>query len=283
MLRIGEINDLTVLRITSVGMYLGDTEGFDVLLPNKYIPLGLQEGNAIAVFVYKDGQDRPVATTLKPKIELNSFGFLRVNYVNEHGAFLDWGLEKDLFVPFGEQNRKMEVGRSYFVYMFLDKVSARLVASGKWEKFLSKEKPTFEVGEKVEIVICERTNLGYNALINQSYKGLLYENEIFQSISLGDSLEAYIKNMREDGKIDLTLQKQGFRNTIEPNALLILEKLHKNQGFLPLSDDSTPEEIMLALKMSKKAFKKAIGVLFRQEQIALETEGIRLVKKEITK
>ncbi len=283
MLRIGEINDLTVLRTTTVGMYLGDTEGFDVLLPNKYIPLGLKDGDEISVFVYKDGQDRPVATTLKPKIELNTFGFLRVNYVNEHGAFLDWGLEKDLFVPFGEQNRKMEVGRSYFVYMFLDKISARLVASGKWEKFLNKEKPTFEMGEKVEIFICERTNLGYNALINQNYKGLLYENEIFQSISLGDKLDAYIKNVREDGKIDLTLQKQGFRNTIEPNALLILEKLHKNKGFLPLSDDSTPEEIMLALKMSKKAFKKAIGVLFRQDQILLEAEGIRLIKKENTK
>ncbi len=276
MLRIGEINDLTVLRTTSVGMYLGDTDGFEVLLPNKYIPLGLQDGNEISVFVYKDGQDRPIATTLKPKIELNTFGFLRVNYVNEHGAFLDWGLEKDLFVPFGEQTRKMEVDRSYFVYMFLDKISSRLVASGKWEKFLSKEKPPFGIGEKVNITICERTSLGYNALINQSYKGLLYENEIFRSISLGDSLEAYIKTLREDGKIDLILQKQGFENTIEPNALLILEKLHKNKGFLPLSDDSTPEEIMLALKMSKKAFKKAIGVLFRQEQIVIEQEGIRL-------
>lgn len=276
MLRIGEINDLTVLRTTSVGMYLGDTDGFEVLLPNKYIPLGLQEGDEISVFVYKDGQDRPIATTLKPKIALNTFGFLRVSYVNEHGAFLDWGLEKDLFVPFGEQQRKMEVGRSYFVYMFLDKISARLVASTKWQKFLSKEKPPFKIGDEVEVQICERTNLGYNALINQQFKGLLYENEIFQSISLGEKMRAYIKNLREDGKVDLILQKQGFRQTIEPNASLILERLRKNKGFLPLSDDSSPEEIMLALKMSKKSFKKAIGVLFRQELIEIENGGIHL-------
>lgn len=276
MIYIGQYNTLEILRLTSVGLYLGDGEGFEVLLPNKYVPEKYEIGDSIRVFLYKDGQDRPVATNLVPKIKVNEFAYLKVNHINAYGAFLDWGLEKDLFVPYSEQVLTLKEGRSYIVYMYLDKSSARLVASTKWIKFLKKEPTGLVPGQKVEILVAERVDLGFNVIIDGEYKGLVYGNEIFQPVRTGDRLPAFIKTIREDNKIDVTLQAQGFPNQIEDSTEKILRALKENDGFLPLNDNSSPDSISDLLQMSKKNFKKSTGVLYKLNKITLTPEGIRL-------
>ena len=277
MIRVGEINNLRVLRGTSVGMYLGDEEDNDVLLPNKYIPDGLIVGDFIDVFIYRDSEDRIIATTLQPKINLNEFACLRVSAVSHFGAFIDWGLEKDLLVPFREQNKKLEVGDWAIIYLYLDQETERLVGSCKVNKYLEKENIDLKVGQEVDLLIFEKTDMGLNAVINNRYKGLLYQNEIFQRVAWGDNLKGYIKNIREDNRIDLSLQKQGYVN-VEPNSQKILEKLKENEGFLPLNDKSESIDIMSMLEMSKKTFKKAVGALYKQKLITIEDDGIRLEK-----
>ena len=276
MIRVGEINNLRVLRGTSVGMYLGDEEDNDVLLPNKYIPDGLIVGDFIDVFIYRDSEDRIIATTLQPKINLNEFACLRVSAVSHFGAFIDWGLEKDLLVPFREQNKKLEVGDWAIIYLYLDQETERLVGSCKVNKYLEKENIDLKVGQEVDLLIFEKTDMGLNAVINNRYKGLLYQNEIFQRVAWGDTLKGYIKNIREDNRIDLSLQKQGYVN-VEPNSQKILEKLKENEGFLPLNDKSESIDIMSMLEMSKKTFKKAVGALYKQKLITIEEDGIRIV------
>lgn len=276
MIRVGEINNLRVLRGTSVGMYLGDEEDNDVLLPNKYIPDGLIVGDFIDVFIYRDSEDRIIATTLQPKINLNEFACLRVSAVSHFGAFIDWGLEKDLLVPFREQNKKLEVGDWAIIYLYLDQETERLVGSCKVNKYLEKENIDLKVGQEVDLLIFEKTDMGLNAVINNRYKGLLYQNEIFQRVAWGDNLKGYIKNIREDNRIDLSLQKQGYVN-VEPNSQKILEKLKENEGFLPLNDKSESIDIMSMLEMSKKTFKKAVGALYKQKLITIEDDGIRIV------
>ena len=207
MIYIGQYNTLEILRSTSVGLFLGDGDGFEVLLPNKYVPETYEIGDSIRVFLYKDGQDRPVTTTLTPKVTLNGFAFLKVSHINPYGAFMDWGLEKDLFVPYSEQIFRLEVGRTYLVHMYLDKSSARLVATTKWLKFLRKEPIELREGQAVEILVAEKGALGFTVIINNEYKGLVYDNEIFQPIRIGDRLSAYIKTIREDAKIDVCLQQ----------------------------------------------------------------------------
>lgn len=277
MIKVGEINNLRVLRGTSVGMYLGDEEDNDVLLPNKYIPDGLIVGDFIDVFIYRDSEDRIIATTLQPKINLNEFACLRVSAVSHFGAFIDWGLEKDLLVPFREQNKKLEVGDWAIIYLYLDQETERLVGSCKVNKYLEKENIDLKVGQEVDLLIFEKTDMGLNAVINNRYKGLLYQNEIFQRVAWGDNLKGYIKNIREDNRIDLSLQKQGYVN-VEPNSQKILEKLKENEGFLPLNDKSESIDIMSMLEMSKKTFKKAVGALYKQKLITIEDDGIRLEK-----
>lgn len=276
MIYIGQYNTLEILRSTSVGLFLGDGDGFEVLLPNKYVPETYEIGDSIRVFLYKDGQDRPVTTTLTPKVTLNGFAFLKVSHINPYGAFMDWGLEKDLFVPYSEQIFRLEVGRTYLVHMYLDKSSARLVATTKWLKFLRKEPIELREGQAVEILVAEKGALGFTVIINNEYKGLVYDNEIFQPIRIGDRLSAYIKTIREDAKIDVCLQQHGFQNLIEPNTQQVLEKLTENNGFLPLTDKSSPEQVADLLQMSKKNFKKAIGVLYKQDKITLSETGIQL-------
>jgi len=231
------------------------------------------------VFVYKDSEDRLIATTLTPKILLNQFAYLKVEMVTQHGAFLDWGLEKQLFVPFREQALKMSEEKSYIVYMYLDKKTARLAASSKINHFLDNSSLTVSIGDEVDILICDSTNLGINVIINHLHKGLLYHNELFEKVKTGDTRKGYIKKIREDNKIDVQLQKQGYGN-IEPNALIILEKLKANTGFLALTDESSPEMISNQLEMSKKTFKKAIGLLYKQKLIHLEKTGIRMINPE---
>jgi hypothetical protein len=278
MIEIGKNNILKVLRETSVGAFLGDNEGNEVLLPLKYIPKGISVDDEIEVFVYRDSEDRLISTTLKPKIQLHEFAVLQVEMVNQVGAFLDWGLEKNLFVPFREQGVKMAKGRWYMVYMYLDWQTDRLVASAKINRFLSNEKITVNEGDEVDVIIWETTDLGVNVIINNSHKGLIYHNEFFAQVQPGDLRKGYISRIREDNKIDVQLQMPGFGN-IEPSAARILEILKNKDGFLPLTDNSDPEEIARRLEMSKKTFKKAIGSLYKQKIISLEKNGIRLNEK----
>ena len=278
MIAIGQYNTLTVLRDTKVGLFLGEgAEDVGILLPNKYVPNDIKVGDSLAVFVYLDHEERPVATTLEPYILLNEFALLRVNYVNQVGAFLDWGLEKDLFVPFAAQARPMEKGKRYLVYMFMDPKSNRLVASSKTNQFLKNEELTVVQGDEVELIVSHITDIGINVIINEQHKGLLYKDEVYgDAIRTGDRLRGFIKTIRPDQKIDVSLQAFGYEK-VEPNAQYILDELKASRGFLRLHDNSHPEDIKSVLKMSKKTFKKAIGALYKDKLIEIKEDGIYLV------
>ena len=282
MIEIGKYNTLTILRDTKVGLFLGtpetDPEGIhDILLPNKYVPNEFEIGEELIVFVYLDHEERPVATTLEPYILLNEFALLRVNYVNQVGAFMDWGMEKDILVPFKEQARPMEKGKRYLVYLYIDEKTNRLVASSKTNQFLKNENITVQKGEEVDLIVSHITELGINVIINEQYKGLLYKDEVYDdAIRTGDRMRGYIKNVRPDNKIDVSLQIQGYES-IEPNAHKILDELRASRGFLRLNDNSHPEDIKTVLKMSKKTFKKAIGALYREKLIEIKDDGIYLI------
>ncbi len=281
MINIGIDNALIILRDTKVGLFLGtDTPEEEILLPNKYVPKEFKIGDKMTVFVYLDHEERPVATTLEPYIYLNEFALLRVNYINQFGAFMDWGLEKDLFVPFKEQARPMEKGKRYLIYMYTDEKTGRLVGTSKTNQFLKNEDIKVEKGEEVDLIVSHITEVGINVIINEAYKGLVYKDEVYDdAIRTGDRLIGYIKLVRPDNKIDVTLQKPGYEN-VEPNAEKILDELRASRGFLRLNDDSHPEDIKTVLKMSKKTFKKAIGALYKEKLIEIKDEGIYLVKKE---
>lgn len=276
-MEVGKYNTLQILRGTSVGMYLGDEEGNDVLLPHKYIPENTQIGESIQVFIYRDSEDRLIATTLKPLILLNQFAILEVVAATQFGAFLDWGLEKDLFVPFKEQNHKLQKGQWVPVYLYLDEQTDRLVASAKINKYFKNlDGVDLDEGQEVDLLVFEKTELGHNVVINNLYKGLVYENETFRRLAWGDTTKGYVKLIREEGKIDISLQPLGFLKTLEPNQKTILEKLEASGGVLNLSDSSDPIEIQEVLEMSKKSFKKAIGVLYKDKKILINKDSIVL-------
>lgn len=276
MLFIGKYNNLTILRLTSVGMFLGDVEGEEVLLPNKYVTDEMEIDDTIRVFVYNDSEDRPVATTETPKIIRNEFAYLQVKDVNDYGAFLDWGLLKDLFVPFREQKDRMQLGEWYIVFLYLDHKTSRLLASSKWNAFVENDRLTVKEGDEVDLLVAERTDLGFNVIVNQYHKGLIYSNEVFKNIAIGDQLKGYVKKIRDENKLDISLEKQGYEK-VEPTTLRILEELEKGNGFLDLSDNSEPEEISRRLEMSKKTFKKAIGALYKAGKITITQAGIQRV------
>ena len=275
MIEIGKFNTLTIARDTSVGLFLTDGE-HDVLLPIKYIPRRFNIGDELNVFVYLDHEERPVSTTLKPYIQLNDFAYLKVNYINKFGAFLNWGLEKDLFVPFKEQATPMEKDKRYFVYMYMDEMTNRLVATSKTNKLFDNTELTVTENEEVELIIAGKTDLGYNVIINKLHRGLLYQTSVFTELRIGDRMKGFIQKIRPDHKIDVVLQKTGFEN-IDPTIEKILQELRSNNGYLGLNDNSHPEEIKTVLQLSKKSFKRAIGVLYKQHQIVIEEQGIRLV------
>ena len=277
MIEIGQYNTLKIQRDTSVGLYLTDGSK-DVLLPNKYVPRKFEVGDELAVFVYLDHEERLVATTLKPYITLNDFAYLRVSYINKFGAFVDWGLEKDLFVPFKEQARPMEKSKRYLIHMHIDEKTGRLVGSSRTSKFLNNEVLTVEEGEEVDLIISHITEMGINVIINGKHKGLLYKDEVYKDLRTGDRVIGYVKLIRPDNKIDITLQKGGA-DSIEPNAQYILEELRESRGFIRLNDNSHPEDIKTVLKMSKKAFKKAIGSLYKQRLIEIKEDGIHLINE----
>ena len=275
MLKIGEYHTLKIDRETKVGLFLVN-ETDDVLLPNKYVPNDYKIGDDLTVFVYLDHEERPVATTLKPFITLNSFAVLKVNYINKFGAFLNWGMEKDLFVPFKEQARPMEKDKRYIVTMYLDKQTGRLAASSKINQFLDKEPLDVEVGQEVDLMVSHITEIGINVIINGKFRGLAYQNEVFETVSPGYKTKGYIKTIRPDGKIDVSFQKQGFE-AIDDSAQQVLEALKQSDGVLRLNDNSHPEEIKSVMKMSKKTFKKAIGSLYKQKLIDINNDGIQLL------
>jgi len=278
VISIGQHQELTILRHTSVGLFLGEDESNDdVLLPNKYCPEQFEIGEKINVFIYRDHEERIIATTLKPKILLHQFAFLRVTAVSNVGAFLDWGLEKELLVPFREQRQKMEDGRWYIVYLDLDTKTDRLYATNKIENRLKNEPLTVAEGEAVDIMVMKKTDLGFTVIVNNKHEGLIYESDIFTKLNIGDTKKAYVKQIRDDNKLDISLQPIGFRNFNDPNCELILAKLKTQNGVLPVTDNSTPEEIYAQFGISKKAFKKAIGTLYKQRKITLEPGGIKLL------
>ncbi len=275
MLAIGEYHTLTIDRDTEPGLFLKDDEGNEILLPNKYKPASFELEDEIEVFVYLDHEERPVATTLKPFVKLDEFGYLKCAEVSDIGAFLDWGLEKHLFVPFKEQVTKMRKGDRYLVFCYLDELTGRLVASSKTNAFLDNSELTIEPFEEVDLIVSNPTELGWNVIINQLHQGLLYKDEVFQKLQTGDRLKGYVKKTRPDGKIDVTLQRPGYRS-IEPNAQEILTHLELKGGYLELTDKSSPKEIQEQLQMSKKSFKRALGNLYKQRMVEIKDNGIYL-------
>ncbi len=277
MIALGKYNTLEILRDTSVGLFLGDGDGNDILLPNKYVPETYEIGDELSVFCYLDHSERPVATTLHPETMVNEFQLLKVVEVNEFGAFLDWGLEKHLLVPFREQRIKMQEGNWYVVFCYLDQQTNRLVASNKIDKFLSNDSLSVQEGDVVELVVTRMTDLGYEVIINHKHKGLVYLNEIFKDISVGDNTKGVVKKIRHDHKIDVSLQPIGEK-ILEPAANKILDQLIAHGGFLGLHDKSDPELIKEELHMSKKTFKKGIGTLYKARKIEIKNDGIHLVE-----
>ena len=278
MIDIGVYNELTILRSTSVGLYLGDEQGEDVLLPNKYCPEEYEVGDKIDVFVYLDYAERKVATNIDPKIKLHEFALLKTTSVENVGAFMDWGLEKELMVPFKEQRQNMEQGRWYVVYLDIDEKTDRLYASNKIEKRLQNENLTVEQGDEVDLLVYTKSDLGYSLIINNKHKGLVFDNEVFKELNIGDKLKGYVKEIREDNKIDISLAPVGYSNYNDINANRILDKLNQNDGFIGINDKSSPHEIYDEFGISKKAFKKAAGALYKNRDISIEAKGIRLNK-----
>lgn len=275
MIHLGEYNTLTILRDTEPGLFLGDGNDNEVLLPNRYVPKVFEIDEKIEVFVYLDNEERPVATTDKPYIISGSFALLRCNQVTNFGAFLDWGLVKELFCPFREQAFKMKSGGWYLVHCYLDDESQRLVASSKTNRFLDNKELTVAQFDEVDLIVSHPSELGMNVIVNGIHSGLVFRDDIYKDLSVGDRLKGTIKKVRPDNKLDISLNQIGYRN-IEPNAEHILFELEDNEGFLPVHDKSSPEEIKDLLQMSKKSFKKAIGSLYKERQIEIKEDGIYL-------
>lgn len=276
MIKIGEYNTLEILRETEPGLFLEDAEGNEVLLPNRYVPKEFKIWDKIDVFVYLDNEERLVAVTDKPYIQRGDFALLRCNAVTEHGAFLDWGMVKELFCPFREQAYKMKKGGWYLVYCFLDDESNRLVASSKTNQFLDNKELTVEPFEEVDLIVSHPSDIGMNVIVNKAHLGLIFTDDIFQDLSVGDRLKGYIKKIRPDNKLDIVLGKIGYRS-IEPNADLIMKELEDHGGYINLTDKSDPVAIKNALQMSKKSFKKAVGTLYKQKLIEIKEDGIYLL------
>jgi len=277
MIEQGKEIELKIAKRATFGLYLADESGEEVLLPNKYCRDEMKPGDTTRVFVYKDSEGKKVATTLTPKIFIHEFALLKVSAVTGVGAFLDWGLEKELMVPFREQKQKMEVGRWYIVYLDLDKKSDRLYASNRVERFLQNDQISVKDGDEVALVVLQKTDLGYSVIVNHAHKGLIFDNEIFQEIRVGNRLKGYVKKVRDDKKIDISIQPIGFRNVNDSNSELIYKTLVENDGFLAITDKSSPDEIYTLLGISKKAFKKSLGALYKQKKVDIQPEGIKLI------
>ena len=279
MIELGKFNNLTVLRKVDFGIYLDADDLGEILLPGRYVPVDTGIGDVIEVFIYRDSEDRLIATTERPLAQVGEFALLEAVAVNKTGAFLAWGLTKDLLVPFSEQKHRMEKGKSYLVRIFVDKKSDRIVASSKIEKFLHLATDELTEGQKVDLVIANRTNLGYNAVIDNQFLGVLFNEEIFQPIGEGRKITGFIKKIREDKKIDLCLQKPGYKK-VPDLADRILEEIRNQGGQISISDKSDPEIIYNLFGVSKKTYKKVLGLLYKKRIIEISESGVKLVKQK---
>lgn len=275
MVEIGRFNTLTVVKIVDFGIYLDGGERGEILMPKEYVPDNCFPDDEIKAFVYFDSEDRIIATTEVPYVQVGEFAFMKVVATSSVGAFLDWGLRKDLLVPFREQRDPMAEGKSYLVYAYVDKASDRIVASTKIDKYLDQIFPDYTPNQEVDILVARKTDLGYAVIVNNAHWGLIYDNEIFQRLKIGQRLKGYIKRVRDDEKIDVSLQPSGFAK-IEGLAGEVLEKLKDYGGVLDISDKSDPEEIYNLFGCSKKNYKKALGTLLKQGLIVIGEKEIKL-------
>ena len=276
-IELGKFNQLEVVKEVDFGLYLDGGEEGEILLPTRYVPEGCQVGDMLNVFLYLDIDERLIATTLTPLVQVGQFACLEVAWVNQFGAFLNWGLMKDLFVPFSEQKMKMQVGRKYVIHAHLDDESYRIVASAKVERYLSKDIPDYAPGTEVYILIWQKTDLGFKAIIDNKHSGLLYENEIFCTLETGMQMRAFVKQVREDGKVDLILQKPGFEK-IDDFSKTLLDYIKEHGGRIHLNDKSPAEDIYDTFGVSKKTFKKGVGDLYKKRLISLQENGITLAE-----
>lgn len=273
MIKLGKFNTMRVVRLVDFGAYLGDPDdekSAEILLPARYMPEDLRPGDTIDVFVYRDNENRPIATTDEPYATVGEFAYMQVNQVNDIGAFLDWGLVKELLVPFSEQKAKMRPGGIYLVYVYLDDATQRIVASAKIEKFLGNVFPEYKIGQRVRALVYQHTDIGYKAIVDNLHQGLLYENELFPPVELEETVEAYVKRVRPDGKIDLTLSSS-TRDRVDEISDRIIEYLRKPDASA-VSDHLSPEEIRKLFGCSKKDFKKAVGMLYRSHAVSIGSE-----------
>lgn len=276
-IELGKFNQLEVVKEVDFGLYLDGGDEGEILLPTRYVPEDCKVGDMLNVFLYLDIDERLIATTLTPLVQVGQFACLEVSWVNQFGAFLNWGLMKDLFVPFSEQKMKMQVGRSDVVHAHVDEESYRIVASAKVERYLSKDMPDYAPGAEVDILIWQKTDLGFKAIIDNKYSGLLYENEIFRALETGMQMKAFVKQVREDGKVDLILQKPGFEK-VDDFSKTLLEYIREHGGRINLNDKSPAEDIYDTFGVSKKTFKKGVGDLYKKRLISLHETGITLAE-----
>ena len=275
-IKLGKYNQLEVVKEVDFGVYLDGFDDGEILLPARYVPADCRVGDVLNVFIYLDNEERLVATTLEPLVQVGQFAWLEVSWVNEYGAFLNWGLMKDLFVPFREQKMKMQKGHRYVIHAHVDEDSYRIMASAKVEKFLSKDMPPYQPGEEVEVMAWQKTDLGYKVIVDNKFSGLVYQKEIFKALEPGMRMPAYVRQVREDGKIDLTLQKDGLQKVGDFSGVF-LQYIKEQGGHTPLNDKSAAEDIYDTFGVSKKTFKKAVGDLYKKRLILLVEDGIRLV------
>lgn len=277
MIELGKKHKLNVIRQTNDGLILVDDQKEEILLPTNECPSNLKIGDSLNVFIYRDQNEKKIATTVIPKITLHEFALLQVASITKVGAFLDWGLEKNLLIPFSEQQQELKEGRWYIVYLDIDETTDRLFGSTYIERQLQNIHITVKEGEKVDLLVYQKTDLGYSVIVNNEHKGLIFENEIFTTINIGDVLKGYVKKIREDNKLDISLQPIGYKKFIDVNSSNIYQTLIDNNGYLTVTDKSSPEEIKSLFGLSKKAFKKSIGALYKQKKIVIEKDGIRIL------
>ncbi|RAK63948.1 CvfB family protein [Hymenobacter edaphi] len=273
-MNLGDYNDLEVARFVEFGIYLTSDDG-DILMPDRYVPAGVRVGDMVRAFVYRDSEDRLIATTETPLAKVNEFAVLKVTSASALGAFLDWGLLKDLLLPLRNQPKRVHVGDLVLVYIYLDETSDRLVATAKWERFTDRN-PLLEPGQQVPLLVAGQSELGYAVLVDGRYQGMLFRNEVFRPLSIGDQLTGYVRQVREDGKVDVSLQRQGYDEALAAADELV-RYLRKAGGKLPITDKTDPEEIYRRVGMSKKVFKKALGTLYRRGQVELHPDSTRLI------
>ena len=279
MAEIGRINKLVVLKELAFGVYLDGENLGEILMPRRYVPIDCKPGDTVEAFIYFDSENRIIATTEKPHAQVGEFAMLKVISVNAVGAFLDWGLLKDLLVPFREQKVKMQEGQWHIVYVYVDDKSNRIVASAKLDKHLNNLPPNYEISRAVDLLIYSQTDIGYKTIINNSHWGILYQNEVFQPLEKGQKIKGYIKKIRDDKKIDLSLYPPGYEK-IDGIAKAIFSKLQENKGFLDSTDKSPSEYIYQQFGVSKRVYKQAVGALLKKGLIDIEPNGIRIILAE---